>query len=299
MQTTANSDALIRSELWSNELKEIVQDDLTGMGYVRWIPFPDGTQWTIPSVGEATVRDYTEDSPVIYDALDTGEFNFSITDYVSSATYITKKMRQDSFYAAQVEASFVPKQGRAIGERLESGIFALAAAGASGGQTASDLNNINGAPHRFVCSGTNDIMVPSDIAKALYALKKANMGDTSLIAVVDPSVEYQLNTITNIINVSNNPRWEGVIADGLVRGMRFVKNIFGFDIYVSNYLASAGATQNGSETINANAVTNGVCNFFFRRPYPSWVRGVKCPKWMASTIRTGSVKSMSRLRVGA
>ena len=41
--TTANSDVLIRSELWSAELKEILQDDLQGQNYVRWLDnFPDG-----------------------------------------------------------------------------------------------------------------------------------------------------------------------------------------------------------------------------------------------------------------
>jgi hypothetical protein len=261
--TTVNSDVLIRSELWDTQLKEVIKDTLQGQGFVRWISFPDGTQWTIPSVGDATVRDYVEGNAVVYDALDNGEFTFTITDYVSSATYITNKMRQDSFYASQLEASFVPKHRRAIEERLETSIFALAQAGASGGQTVSDLNNINGAPHRFVASGTNDIIAAKDFAKALYSLKKANMSDSGLIAVVDPSAEYQINTITNLVDVSNNPRWEGIVETGIGKGMRFVKNIYGFDVYVSNYLAGAGATGAGSETINANSVTNGVCNVFF------------------------------------
>jgi hypothetical protein len=162
----------------------------------------------------------------------------------------------------------VPKQARAIAEKLETDIFALGAGGASGGQTAADLNQINGADHRWVASGTNEVMTPSDFAKALFSLKKANMADRNLVAFVDPSVEYELNTLTNITNVSNNPRWEGIIESGLASGMKFVKNIYGFDIYTSNYLAAAGASQDGNEVINSVTAAAGVCNVFFSAADP-------------------------------
>jgi hypothetical protein len=260
---------LTRSEIWSSDLKEIIHDELMGQQYVRWLTeFPDGTTFTIPSVGDATVRDYNENSPVQYDPLDTGEFQFSITEYVSSGTFITAKARQDAFYAAELEASFVPKQARAIAEKLETDIFALSAAGASGGQTGDDLNTINNAPHRFVGSGTNEVIAVADFAKALFSLKKANMADMNLVAFVDPSVEYELNTLQNLTNVSNNPRWEGIITSGLASGMRFVKNIYGFDIYTSNYLAAAGTALDGAETIDTVSTTAGVCNTFFSAADP-------------------------------
>ena len=262
--TTANSAQLIRSELWASQLKEVLQDDLNAQGWVNWLSeFPDGDQFTIPSIGESTLRDYVEDTDIVFDSIDTGEFTFAITDYVSSGHYITEKNRQDAFYAAQLEAAFVPSQARALGERLESDILALAAGGASGGQTAGNVNAINGANHRFVATGTSETMAIADFAKALYSLKKANVPGNSLVAIVDPSVEYEINTLTNIVNMSNNPRWEGIVTSGIGSDMTFVKNIFGFDVYVSNYLADAGASQDGSETIGALATTNGKCNTFF------------------------------------
>jgi hypothetical protein len=255
---------LTRSEIWASDLKEIIRDELQGQAYVRWLTeFPDGTTFTIPSIGDATVRDYAENTPVTYDSMDTGEFQFSITEYVSSGNYITEKARQDAFYAAELEAGFVPKQARAMAEKLETDIFDLAGAGASGGQTVSDLNNINGAPHRWVTAGASGAIVVNDFAKALFALKKANMADSNLVAIVDPSVEYTLNTLTNLTNVSNNPKWEGIVTSGLASGMRFIRNVYGFDIYTSNYLANAGAARNGAETINGTSVTTGKCNLFF------------------------------------
>lgn len=261
--TTSNSAVLIRSEIWSTQLKEVLQDDLDAQGWVNWLSeFPDGDQFTIPSVGESTVRSYTEDTDVVFDALDTGEFTFTITEYLSSGHYITEKARQDLFYAAQLEAKFLPSQARAISEKIETDILALAAGGASGGQTVNDLNVINNADHRFVAGGTNEVMTVSDFAKALYALKKANVPAQNLIAIVDPSVEFEINTLTNIVNISNNPRWEGIIETGIGSGMTFVKNIFGFDVFVSNYLTTA------NETVDSVTTTAGKANIFMSAASP-------------------------------
>ncbi len=257
--TTANTEALRRSEVWSSQLKEVVKDTLDAQRWVTWLTeFPDGDTFTIPSIGEATVRDYVENQSVLYDALDTGEFQFTISEYLSSGTYITKKAKQDGYYMEQLVSKFVPYQARAIDEKVETDILALAAAGASGGQTGGVTNAINGAAHRFIGSGASESMSPVDFARVAYSLKRANMPDTNLIAIVDPSVEYTLNTLTNIANVSNNPKWEGIITSGLASGHRFVKNIYGFDVYVSNYLA-----RGQNETIGGLTTTAGVANIFF------------------------------------
>lgn len=252
--TTSNSQQLIRSELWSAQLKEELLDDLQAMTYVRQLTdFPDGDLFTIPSIGQAQADDYIEDTPVKYRALDTGEFQFQITEYKSSGHYITRKARQDAFYAAQLEAGFVPKEHRALMVALEEDIMELQAK-----QTAADLNEINTAPHRFVASGAlNDITV-EDFAKARYSLKKANVPDTNMVAIVDPSVEFTLNTQTNLVNVSNNPMWQGIVADGIATGMRFVKNVYGFDVFVSNYVDDIP-----SETIDGRVATDAKANMLF------------------------------------
>ena len=267
--TTANSDALIRSEIWSGDLKRILEDQLMATKYVDWLSgFPDGSTFTVPSIGTLDVNDYTEDTAVQYSGLDTGEFQFSITDYISSATYITQKNRQDSYYAAKLEASFVPSMARAIAERVEVDILKQGQPGTANGQTVANLNSINGAAHRWVGSTTSNskqVIGLADFARARHALKKANVPDQNLIAIVDPSVEYLLNTSTNLVNVSNNPRWEGIIENGIGQGMQFVKNVYGFDVYTSNRLALSGTNQTGaSETIDSVASTGAsVANLFF------------------------------------
>lgn len=253
--STNNTDHLIRSNLWSSQLKEVLEDELMGTRYVDMITeFGDGDTLNIPSIGQAEVQDYAEGQAVRYTGMDTGNFTFSITDYKASATYITNKMKQDSFYMSRLVSSFVPKQHRAIAKVMEADILSIG----PDGQTASNLNTINGGDHRWVANGTSAVISVEDFARALYSLQKANVPATNLVAIVDPSVEYTLNTLTNITNVSNNPSWEGIIATGHSSGMRFIKNIYGFDVYTSQNLKSGM-----SETINSVAVTDGVANLFF------------------------------------
>lgn len=270
--TVANNDALIRSQLWSNQLKDILTDDLMAQGFVRWLDnFPDGNTLNIPSIGALDAKDYVEDQAVEYTALDTGNFQFTINNYLSSATYITNKDKQDTFYSAELISQFVPKQSRAIKERLEKDIFIEGqpkTGNPAGYQVAGNANTINGAGHRRVGStltNSKQVIGVTDFASALYALKKANVPQENLIAIVDPSVEFILNSITNLVNFSNNPQWEGIVATGIGSGMRFVKNIFGFDVYTSNRLPLSGTGQTGaSETINSVASTGAsVCNLFF------------------------------------
>ena len=252
---TTNNEHLIRSNLWSSQIKEVLEDELIAMKYVDMVSdFPDGDTLNIPSIGQAEIQDYVEGQQVNYNAMDTGNFTFTIDQYKSSATYITEKMKQDSFYMSRLVSSFVPKQSRAIAKAMETRILEVG----PDGQTASDLNTINGGDHRFVGTGTNDVIAVTDFARAKYALQKANVPMTNLVAIVDPSVEFELSTQTQLTNISNNPRWEGIVRDGMSTGMKFIMNVYGFDVWVSQNLKSGM-----SETIDANSVTNGVANLFF------------------------------------
>jgi hypothetical protein len=260
--TTGNSEHLIRSEIWSTELKEILRDEMMAQSYVRMLDgFPDGDTFTIPSIGQAQVDDYEEDTEIQFRPMDTGEFQFSITEYLSSGTYITKKNMQDSFYSAQLISRFLPEQERAIMEHFETTTLATPEAGVA----ANSNELIDGIEHRWAAGGADARMQVEDFARARYALKKANVPDRNLVAIVDPSVEYTMNTLTNLTNVSDNPRWEGIVADGIATGMKFVKNIYGFDVYTSNHLKDI--TDNALNTAADSAVDfsseNGKANLFF------------------------------------
>mgnify|MGYP003340950022 CR=1 FL=1 len=216
--------------------------------------FPDGDQFTIPSIGELPMREVAENTPVTYDAMDTGEFTFSIDRYVEAATFITDKAKQDSFYSQQLIGMFPSKMRRALDENLESSVMSLANT-----QTVNNANSINGASHRFVASGSsNTVLSLDDFAKAKYALDKAQAGG-SRVAIIDPSQEYVFNTLVGAQAFTNNPQFGGIVNGGFVNevtGMRFIRSIFGFDVYVSNFLATPTDTSISSVNVPTSPVTN-------------------------------------------
>ena len=261
--TTANSTNLIRANLWSSELKDILYDELQAQKYVRLLDgFPDGNTFNIPSIGDLQVDNYEEDTQIVYRPMSTGNFTFTVDQYITSPTYITKKQQQDSFYASMMESSFVPKQNRAIMSHFEAATFAAPEAGVA----ANNSLLIDSLKHRWAAAGSGATMDVIDFARAAYVLKKLNVPDVNRVAIVDPSVEYTINTITNITNISNNPMWEGLVTTGIATGMRFVKNIYGFDVYTSNFLKTVtdSALQIGASATTVDFSTvNGKANLFF------------------------------------
>jgi len=92
ISSNADTQRLIRSEVYSSELKDILRDEMQAQRYVRMLDgFPDGDTFTIPTIGKTTVSDYTEDAQVAYVPMDTAEFSFTVDKYLQSGSYITKK----------------------------------------------------------------------------------------------------------------------------------------------------------------------------------------------------------------
>lgn len=256
--TTDNTALLRRTEVLSSQLKEILRDELMAQSYVNWLTeFPDGDTFKMPSIGQAQVDDYQEGEAVRYRPMDIGQFTFQITEYKQAGTSISKKALQDGFYTDQLMARFLPEQERALMVQVEEDILELHT-----NQTSGNANAINGASHRFAGGNAGKVTI-EDFAYARYALKKANVPDTNLVAIVDPSVEYYINTITNLVNVSNNPRWEGIVSDGIATGMRFVKNVYGFDVWTSNYLDTVASETLDEADGTSQALTNAKANMFF------------------------------------
>lgn len=259
-QTTTNQ-FLIEDEVWSKQLKQLLLDDLFATKFVRIIgDFPTGNLINIPSIGEAEVQDFSEGAAVKYQKLDEGNFTFSYDQYKYSAHSVSEKFKRDSMYAQEVISAFPTRQHRAIMEGVEARIFNRAYAG----QTVTDTNTINDADHRWWGSGTSTRIALQDFAKAHYALSKANVPMTNLVAVVDPSVAYTLQTQTNLMNLlSPVPMWENITREGIVTGFKFRFNIFGFDVYVSNYLPRTSTVVTDGTIDGVAASGTPVCNFFF------------------------------------
>ena len=259
--TTGNTSLLTRAEVWSRELKEILRDELMAQTYVRWLQeFPDGDTFKIPSIGQAYVDDYAEDEAVKYRPLDTGQFTFQITEYLSSGTYVTKKAEQDMFYMNELVSRFVPEQERAIMEHVEEAVLGLQSQ-----QTSGDANSINGVAHRYAGSGSSNVISVADFARANLALNKANVSSNNRVAIVDPSVAYTIETATQLVGINNNPMFEGIVSTGIATGMRFVRNVYGFDVYTSQRLSTIASesVKIGDQSGSAINCAGFKANLFF------------------------------------
>lgn len=254
--TVATNQHFIREQIYSRDITRMFQDDLFAMRFVRTITdFPDGTTLNMPRLGQAEQADFAEGQAIKYNKFDTGNFQFEIDQYKYSANSISEKFKRDSFWSAEIQSAFAPEQHRALMKGFEARVFNRANASQTSGQT----NAINGAAHRLVGSGTGETMSLKDFRLAEFALRKANVPMRNLVAVVDPSVAYAIEGMANAVNLlSPMPKWGDMVNQGLVSGFQFRFQLFGFDVYVSNYLAN-----NIAETIGSASVTTGVANVFF------------------------------------
>jgi len=244
-ETTKNNSVLIDDDIQSSMIKQTLESELQATQWVDWLnDFTSGSStFRIPSIGKATSDDYVEGEALKFRPLDKGEFTMTIDKFKQSGHFITQSAQEDLLYASQLVAAIAPAQTRAIAEELETNIMAL-----QGSQTTGATNLINGEKHRYVATGASNTIDVKDFARANLSFNKANVSANNRIAIVDPSVAYTLETLTNLTNVSNNPHFEGVVAEGMTSGMRFVKNVYGFDVYVSNFIDTIGTET--LETVN-------------------------------------------------
>jgi hypothetical protein len=263
--TTDNSSALRRAEVYSALVLDTLKDDFLAEGIHRDVSdFQDGDTLHITTFGDLVLRDLAEDQPTPIDPMDSGEITLTITEYVGNGVYMTDKVRQDSWKAQQFDAAIVPKQLRAIKERYETDLLAAG----PDGQTAANANAINGYAHRFVASGNNQTVDLEDFVYAKLSLDKANAPEDGRIAIFDPLAEASLNALANLINASNNPAFQGILETGFGKNMRFIRNIMGFDVYISNRLKRVTSETVDTSGITVPApsssatVTSGIANVF-------------------------------------
>lgn len=242
-QLKGNTTAFIEATQYSQFILENLHDALLPEGMWRDVSdFGSGTTLNIKTVGTVTLQDAAEDTPLIYNPIDTGTITLTITDYVGDAWRVSDDLREDGAQIDSLMGMRAMESTRAFGEYHESRFLAVANAA----QTAANVNAINTRPHRWVAGGsggTNRHMTMSDFIAMKLTFDKAGAPTGGRIAIVDPIVEATINSLTNIVNVSNNPMFEGMITEGFAREHKFVKNIFGWDVYTSNRLPKKTATE--------------------------------------------------------
>jgi hypothetical protein len=247
-QLTGNTTAFIEAQQYSQFILENLHDYLLPEGMFRDVSdFGSGTTLNIKTVGSVTLQDAAEDTPLNYNPIDTGTLNLTITDYIGDAWKVSDDLREDGSQVDTLMAMRAMESTRALGENHESRLLQVA-----NQAQAAGLNLVNARPHRWVAGGdaaSTRTMSLADFISMKLAFDKANAPASGRIAIVDPIVEASLNSLSNLVNVSNNPMFEGIVTEGFARDHKFVKNVFGWDVYTSNFLQ----TLTAAETLDASA----------------------------------------------
>jgi len=296
-QNTSNTSAFIEAQQYSDFILGNLYDGLLPGTFYRDVSdFGNGTTLNIKTVGAVTLQDVAEEQEINSSAIDTGTVTLSITDYAGDAWHITDELREDGSQVDQLHAMRAMETLRAIQEFHETKF--LAACNAA--QTNANANTINGFGHRLVSAEVGNVATFDHFRVMKLAFDKAKVPQGGRIAIVDPVVEASLNGATNIVNVSNNPMFEGIVTSGFAQNHKFVKNIFGFDVYTSNYL-HAGSVGDGTTT-----VANGVANVFMcvaddscRPVMHAWRRMPKVEGWRDQPMRSDRFQMSARFGFGA
>jgi hypothetical protein len=309
-QLTSNTTAFIEAQQYSQFILDNIHDYLLPEGLYRDVSdFGSGTTLNIKTVGTVTLQDAAEDTPLNFNPIDTGNITLSITDYVGDAWKVSDELREDGSQVDALMSMRAMESTRALGENHESRFLNVAGTA----QTLANVNLVNGRPHRWVAGGaggTTRVMTLSDFIGMKLAFDKAGVPAAGRIAIVDPIVEATLNSITNLVSVSNNPMFEGIVTSGFAKDHKFVKNIFGFDIWTSNYLPVKTATEalNASSygLANDTAEIGDVANVFMSVADDSvkpimhaWRRAPKTEGWRSEEERADKYQVTSRFGFGA
>lgn len=256
MQLTTNTRAFIESEQYSAFILMNLHDGLLPETFYRNVTdFGSGDTLHIKTIGSVTIQEAAEDTPLVYNPIETGEVTLTITDYVGDAWYVTDDLREDGTDIDRLIAERASEGTRAFQENFETRFFQVC----NLAQTALDPNVINGFPHRIASAVTtvgheNTFTLDHLIAMRL-AFQKANAPDEGNVFICDGTVEATLNGLVTITH-DVSPFGQKILEGGMSRGMKFIMNLFNWNIMTSNRLAQ-GSFGDGTTTI-----TNGVANIF-------------------------------------
>jgi hypothetical protein len=257
-QYTGNTSAFIEAQQYSNFILENLHDGQLPTSFYRNVSdFGAGTTLNIKTLGDVSVQDVEENTPLIYNPIESGTVNLSITDYIGHAWYVSDVLRQDGAQIEQLLAGHAQSATRAIQEDFETRFLAVC----NSAQTAGAANNINGFSHRFRASGGNEQMAENDLIDMRLAFDKANVPMAGRIAIVDPVVAAtfsKLITLTSATDHSRNPTFQNLLEQGFEKEHKFVMDLHGWSIWTSNRLPeiAAGTSIDGTDSITAAGKAN-------------------------------------------
>lgn len=265
-QTTLNTAAMVIQQIYSSALIESFDENLTDAQMLfndRTAEFPEGDRLNINQIGDVTLSPYNENEPLHFSAIDTSRIYLQLSDKDADGFFITDELKEDA--ASQIPglvAARTRKSAQAFRQKMVSDIFSAIVTQ----QTPANPNLINGQPHRFVANGGSDgarKITLDDMRKMKLSFDQANVPANGRVFFVDPTVEFDLNGLSQVLS-TENPDFRGLVETGFAdrNGMKFYRTIYGIDIVITTLLPVVGVESiTGGFTATAKATgANGVAN---------------------------------------
>lgn len=250
MQLTTNSQAFVEAEQYSSFILMNLHDGMLPDTFTRDVSdFGSGTTLNIKTVGTVTIQEASEDTPLVYNPIESGEVTLQIQNYVGDAWYVTDDLREDGSQVDQLMVQRSVESTRALQETYESRFLTVC----NDAQTDDNANDINGFPHRIASAETNNVFALSHLNAMKLSFTKANVPEAGRVFICDPVVEATLNGLVTI-TTDVTPFAQAIIEGGMARGQKFIMNLFGWDIMTSNRL-DQGDFGDGTTSV-AGAVAN-------------------------------------------
>lgn len=257
---TLNTNAFIEAQQYSQFILRTLPTAILPATFYRDVSdFGNGSTLNIKTIGTATIQEVEEDSPLIYNPIETGNITLSITDYVGDAWYVTDVLRQDGSQIEALMAARAQEATRAIQQHFETRFLSVANAG----QTAANPNTVNGFARRFRATGANWTMDEDDLIHMRLAFDKANVPQFGRIAIVDPVVAATFQKKVVITSqLDRLPAYQQVMENGFNNEHQFVMRLHGWDIWTSNLLPQLAAGTSVDGTTTQSASTTCIANLF-------------------------------------
>lgn len=261
MQITSNTRPFIESEIVSSFILMNLHDGLLGTQFYRNVAdFQNGDTLLVKTVGSVTLQEISENTPPVYNPIETGEIQLTITEEVGDAWYITDNLREDGHQIESLLQARATESTRAMQERFESHFFDVAGAHyetGAGGAGAGSPGNINSQPHLIPSTATNNVFELDQLVQCRLAFNKANVPQAGRVVFVDPVCAATLDTLVTITH-DVTEFGKNILQGGMSSSQRFVMNLYGFDIIESNRL-KLGSYSDGTTTIATGVGNLAMC----------------------------------------
>lgn len=213
--------------------------------------FQSGTTLNIKTVGSATLQEAGEETPLVYNPIDTGTVTLTINNFKGDAWYVTQTLREDGTDIPALMAARSMESVRAFQEEKESKFLKVC----NDAQTDDDPNTINGHAHRIASAETNNVLALSHLIAMKLAFDKANVPMAGRVAILDPVCAA---TLDGLVSISKDvtPFGQKILENGFDNEHEFLMKLYGWNIITSNRL-DKGSFGDGTTT-----VSNGVANVF-------------------------------------